>query len=849
MPIASEWILDDAWYPPSHGEAPTTVLDHTGYPYVDTWTTDNPADLIAIAAQYLFKAQRAFAVGPLVDASGVFTVPLTWLPLPPLPIEPRARAQLTASCWSTRFDVSDYASTVTDHTAAILAVQSSVPNEPATTLGSRLGLRIVAHVEAAAGPPRTVSIVGVAASPELAQVTVPYSPAVKKLFELFFGVGHTRLRTDLLAAVRTIGRLGDARLTLDGFRVRETPRAQAVVDVFLNAARPPAERWGAAYAVTASVSVSADGIPNVELVERVRLVAHAVQANVFPRDPASHAGPTAMVDARPNRAPDRLANYWQGATLPGLPGSSTMWTGLSDDLVQVDVLQSRLVDPGANETATTFVVPISIPDPRTSWFAALSGYQHARGLFDAMRDYGLPPVAFFRFAALPLHIRYRAPIDPGPGRDGKTVNAQVDYDPPDQDMVGSGSTTTAPLKPIQVRFALGDLKRTWSRREPLGLSTDERWSWHEYCHVLLAAATGALELPFSHSAGDALAAILGDPDSKLAKVEERRGLTFPWVYLHRRHDRSVFAGWSWSGGRHRQGRFTGNSNHRHKGYESEQIMSTSLFRLYRALGGDTVSDQAVRKRAADYAAYLVLRAIDLLGPAYLMPAKTPEQFVQALIVADNNTQPVSSGPLADRVGGWAGKVVRWAFEAQGLDDRRPALDVFDAPGEPPNVDVYIDDARPPSAGSHPRGGYMPVPLDWVATGPAPAWHASPAGIKVSGSTATVEVTNRGSQLATAVTVNMWTIAWSTAPTNPPKWDRTTWSPLATPAPQTIPAGAARTFSFSGVPTGPGRLVLAEATCVADRSNIDPATTRPTATKPTPIVDLVAGDNNLGLRLL
>ena len=115
----------------------------------------------------------------------------------------------------------------------------------------------------------------------------------------------------------------------------------------------------------------------------------------------------------------------------------------------------------------------------------------------------------------------------------------------------------------------------------------------------------------------------------------------------------------------------------------------------------------------------------------------------------------------------------------------------------------------------------------------------------------MQVENRGSQPATAVTVNMWTIAWSTAPTNPPKWDRTTttWSLLTTPAPQTIPAGAARTFSFSGVPTGPGRLVLADATSVADRSNIDLATTRPTATKPTPIVDLVAGDNNLGLRLL
>jgi len=56
--------------------------------------------------------------------------------------------------------------------------------------------------------------------------------------------------------------------------------------------------------------------------------------------------------------------------------------------------------------------------------------------------------------------------------------------------------------------------------------------------------------------------------------------------------------------------------------------------------------------------------------------------------------------------------------------------------------------------------------------------------------------------------------------------------------------------FMGVPTGAGRyLILAEATCLGDPSNADPTTPLPCATGPTPIVDLVAGDNNLGLRLL
>jgi hypothetical protein len=850
VPAGNEWVLGNVWRPPGSGEPRTTVLRHPDYPYDDLWATDDPADLIAIAAQYLFKTQAAFEVGALLDSGGMFTVPLAWLPVPTLPVAPGSPVPLTASGWSTRFDASTTGPAVVDRTAAILAVQSAVPNDPATALGSRLGIRILTHVEPNASPPRNVRIVGVATSPELAQAVGAHPAAANAMFQLFFGIGHGRFRLDLLDAVRTVGRLGNAQLAIDGFRVRATAGSQALVDVYLNASRPPGQPYGPGYAVTASLSVGASGIPDVEAVEQVRHVAHAVLAKVFPRDPASQAGPTAIVDARPNRAPDRLTNYWQGAALPGLPGTSASWTPLTDDLVQVDVLQSRLADPAADETKTTSVVPICIPHPRTNWFAALSAYQHARGLFDTMRGYGLLPETFFRFASLPLHIRYRAPIDPGPGRDGRTVNAQVDYDPPDHDMVGMGATSPPSLKPLQVRFALGDLRRSWSRREPLGLSTDERWSWHEYCHVLLAAATGALELPFSHSAGDALAAIMGDPDSALSVNQERRGLTFPWVYLHRCHDRSVFNGWSWSGRLHRQARFTTNSNRRHKGYESEQIMSTSLFRLYRALGGDTVSDRVVRKRAANYTAYLVMRAIDLLGPAALMPADTPGDFVLALIAADTGTLPVSSGPLAERVGGWAAKVVGWAFEAQGLDARRDPLDVFDAPGEPPEVDIYVDNGRPDSEGAHPRGGYMPVPLDWNTGGQPSVWHASPNGITVTGSTATVEVQNRGSNQATAVTVNMWRITWPTSSANPPKWDRATWTQLTTPPTQNIPAGGMTTFGFSGLPTATGRyLLLAESTCAADRSNIDPATTLPTASLPTPIVDLVAGDNNLGLRLL
>ena len=41
------------------------------------------------------------------------------------------------------------------------------------------------------------------------------------------------------------------------------------------------------------------------------------------------------------------------------------------------------------------------------------------------------------------------------------------------------------------------------------------------------------------------------PILRLATQRNLRGLTFPWVYLNRRHDRPVSRGWSWCGTRHR----------------------------------------------------------------------------------------------------------------------------------------------------------------------------------------------------------------------------------------------------------------------------------------------------------
>src|SRR5262249_16507943 len=181
------------------------------------------------------------------------------------------------------------------------------------------------------------------------------------------------------------------------------------------------------------------------------------------------------------------------------------------------VTNSRLVDIGLPENAPKEVPPSVHDHVRTNTFAAVNAFFNTKQLFDRMRSYGLAPADYFRFVTRPIDVRYRAGIIPG-FADGRTVNAQVRWtlqpvfspNLPVELQLGS----IVPGK-IEVRFALGDLESAVGQ-SPLGVASDPRWCWHEYSHVLLTAAVGELELRFAHSAGDALAAILCDPASRLA---------------------------------------------------------------------------------------------------------------------------------------------------------------------------------------------------------------------------------------------------------------------------------------------------------------------------------------------
>ena len=163
-------------------------------------------------------------------------------------------------------------------------------------------------------------------------------------------------------------------------------------------------------------------------------------------------------------------------------------------------------------------------------------------------------------------------------------------------------------------------------------------------------------------------------------------------------------------------------------YLSEQILSTTMFRAYRSIGGDS-SSFTRREIAARFMAYLMLRAVGTLTSNPTSPA----QFLAALLTADADDWSTEG-----RYGGAYGKVLTWAFEKQNLNG-----------GAPPSVDVFIDDGR--------AGEYQYLPVHWDTT---TIWnrrerdgldgHEEPA----LGETnyAYVKIRNRGTSLANNVIV-------------------------------------------------------------------------------------------------
>ncbi len=662
----------------------------------------------------------------------------------------------------------------------------------------------------------------------------------------------------------------------------------------------------------------------IEPIARIPLTSD-IAASLFEQDPITKLGAEEYAALRPNKSSKVL----NGAKTPNvqigpLPkGSSNKQVLLTDpvsDYVRVTnsalvASESRLPGDDPKEVSRT---ALNASDVRTDTFASINAYHHARDLFQRLTRFGLVPEDIFKFASLPLLVRYRSGIEPGPGKDGRLINAQARWTPtsaslshflpgslivvtPDGDIpVTSGSAKVigngevrivqggvvyevygavvivrdiadtevktgiamavqdgvqvveAPGQ-LEVCFALADLQS--SSREapegaPLGVACDPRWNWHEFSHVLLAAATGELEFSFAHSAGDALGAILFDPESRLSGNAYFRGISFPWVcWPCRRHDRSVEDGWSWTGPLYHQERYFPNGLlTMKKAYWSEQILSSSLFRLYRSLGGDsrrhsgskTIGDIQARRAASDYTAMLVMRAIQSMGPASAATFLNIEKFVIALMEADAATGTFATTiPSLRRIGGVAHKAIRWAFEQQGLYG-----------GSPPSVDVFIDDLR--------KGGYEPLSMiddSWHSTADAIAFEDA-QGHPVLGDIPSangdvnlfVTVENRGSVASSPVSVRV-----DLAPMQKkiPDWLDPSWVSIsaAFQAGPVQPGGKLRIGPLVWKMPKRGRYaVFAAATCAEDPSTIDAASGLPCSTLSGPMPFLIAGDNNLGLRV-
>ncbi|NHB75990.1 hypothetical protein [Rhodobacter calidifons] len=358
---------------------------------------------------------------------------------------------------------------------------------------------------------------------------------------------------------------------------------------------------------------------------------------VFDRDPQTQTG-AAVTAASPNAV---LNPFRSSRTLAGLTPAAPQ--PLAGTYVRIAELQAPVqASPTVPNNSGAFNF-----DAQTEEFTATNCYYHNDRLFRTMEDFGFNVATYFDGTTFPVPCDFRAL--------GDGVNAMAPGN-----AMGNGLREFLYGKMIAGRT--------------IGIATDNRVAWHEFGHALLWDHVNSPNFGFAHSAGDTLAAVLNDPGSQAAD----RFMTFPWtgagLNIDRRHDRAIADGWAWFGPRW------------NTQYGGEQVLSTTLFRFYRAIGGDS-PHLPTQRRAAEVTAFLIFKAIGLMTAT----TPIPEVFVGNLQTADRTTSAFKGIP-----GGALHKVIRWAFEKQGLFQPGAAPgqpQTVNREGNPPDVDVYIDDGR------------------------------------------------------------------------------------------------------------------------------------------------------------
>lgn len=530
-----------------------------------------------------------------------------------------------------------------------------------------------------------------------------------------------------------------------------------------------------------------------------------VNGYVYEEDPITKSGSTTPTSASNNAT---LNPHRDDVTLLNLDPPAAGTQSLRGSFADVTQFEGPNIAPPTQPSGTDFDY-----DVRTNNFASVSGYFHVDRIFRTMQDLGFNVATYMSNTVFPVPVDIRC-FD--------NINAHCVGD----GMGGIGHTG----------YGMMD---TTDTTNPLGRACDPRVHLHEVLgHGILYEAVDSPNMGFTHSAGDSLSLIYFDPDSQCKGVDgtavgkpgDLRFTYVPWhPSLNRRCDRSVADGWAWNGSRD------------DGGYGSEEILATTLFNFYRSIGGDH-PNLGRRQFASRMAMYLILRAIGDLTPA--TDPQYARDFAAALIATDALNWS-SEGVF----GGAYHKVIRWAFEKQGeyqtplVTIGGPADGTITTAGNPPLVDVYIDDGR--------AGEYPFQHVHWHTT---TIWNRRAADGIVShqepelGSTnyAYVKVRNRGTQQAQNVVVH----GYHTKPGAGLNWPGD-FDAFATPS---INVGTVNANNTQEAVVGPFEwtpninayghdCMLMVVTADGDASNVDNFTAGETI----PEWRLVPNDNNVGQR--
>lgn len=520
----------------------------------------------------------------------------------------------------------------------------------------------------------------------------------------------------------------------------------------------------------------------------------SVDGLVFLEDPITDLG-----GPLPNASTASLNMARTNVLLPGLTGPLAGSYPLTGDIVQLKDVEPPAVAPPVEPAGTDFDF-----NSRTDSFAAVNAYYHCDRFFRLVKELGFDLHTYFGGTNFPTIVDHRGM--------GVTVNAHC---------LGNGSFGI-----LQTTFALADLTNIVN---PIGIACDYRVVLHELGgHGILYNHVNGPNFGFAHSAGDSFGAVLCDATSQAPD----RFVTFPWVNIGRRHDRSVAAGWGWGGVLD-----TG-------GYNSEQILCTSHFRIYRAIGGDS-TEVAMRKFAGRYMAYLILRTVGMLT----QPTNPPTSMAYA---ADLMSAELGNWVAADQVGGVYWKVIRWAFEKQGLFQPLGAPTPVWTEGAPPPIDVFIEDGRHGEYQYGPANQYPYLQTWWETT---EIWnrhdadghlhHQTPIVGKINH--AYVRVRNRGTQPATGVIVHGYHCRPGAGLVWPDDFQPMKTTSFAIPG--SIPPGGdvlAGPFYWKPKHKGHDGMYMT-VSAIGDRANDDAITLLPAALGPSPLWRLVASDNNIGIR--